>query len=401
MDVGVGSAAEPSAFTYTLDEAIRIVFEHNPGVSGAEGAIEQSQGQHKTATAYLNPTVSGSAGRGSIRDPSTGVSITERTVGVEQPLEWPGKREARQRAAAAGVAGAYAGLAEARLDLLADVKTGFYAMLLAQRRVELATENVDAMQKVAETVRVRVASGDATRFEAMKTEVEVLKARQDLARARSAIIVARAGLNALAAGALGDEEFGVTGEFPTGGELPALKTLVARALEEHPTAKRLGLQVEQAAHKLVQEEQSRYPNVTVSGQYHREAGDESVIAGLSFPFPVWYQQQGEIASARGARRRADAALLQVRADLIRAVTQQRQEVRVAKEQLALFENGLLRQAEKTVDIASRSFRYGLVGLLDVLDAQRVYRQMLYEFTHARFELATAVVRLERAAGGSL
>ena len=400
INVAVGRATEPMSVTYTLDEAVRVALEHNPGVAGAEGAIEQSQGHQKAAAAYLNPTFTGSAGHGAIRDPSTGVSITERTVGLEQPLEWPGKRLARQRAAAAGVAGAYAALEEARLDLVADVKTAFYSMLLAQRRVILATENLAAMQKVAETVKVRVASGDATRFEAIKTEVEVLKGRQDLARARSAIIVARAGLDALAAGALG-EEFEVTGEFPTGGELPGLKALVARAFEQHPTAKRLGLQLEQAAHKIEQEEQSRFPTVTVSGQYHREAGDEALTAGLSFPFPVWYQRQGEITSARGARRRADAELLQARTELTRALTQQRQEVRIAKEQLALFEEGLLKQAEKTVEFATRSFQHGSVGLLDILDAQRVYRRTLYEYAQARFELATAVVRLERAAGGAL
>jgi outer membrane protein, heavy metal efflux system len=81
------AASEPNA-AYTLNTVIELALEHNPIMAGAQGYMQQSRGQQVAAGAYLNPSISGSAGRGSIRDPSTGVSITERTVTVEQPLEW-------------------------------------------------------------------------------------------------------------------------------------------------------------------------------------------------------------------------------------------------------------------------------------------------------------------------
>src|SRR2546430_2774254 len=98
-------ASEPTA-AYTLNAVIELALEHNPTIAGAQGVVQQSRGQQVAAGAYLNPSISVAAGRGSIRDPSTGVKITERTVMVEQPLEWRGKRRARQQAADAGVAGA-------------------------------------------------------------------------------------------------------------------------------------------------------------------------------------------------------------------------------------------------------------------------------------------------------
>jgi cobalt-zinc-cadmium efflux system outer membrane protein len=39
--------------------------------------------------------------------------------------------------------------------------------------------------------------------------------------------------------------------------------------------------------------------------------------------------------------------------------------------------------------------------LDVLDAQRVQRQILFDYAQARFELSVALTRLERAVGGLL
>jgi outer membrane protein, heavy metal efflux system len=83
-----GYAAELSPGGYTLNQVVQLALQHNPVMSGAEAVLEQSQGQRVTAGAYLNPTITGSAGRGAIREPSTGVSITERTITVEH--RWSG-----------------------------------------------------------------------------------------------------------------------------------------------------------------------------------------------------------------------------------------------------------------------------------------------------------------------
>lgn len=400
LSSGLGLAAEPPPRSYTLNEVVRVALEHNPAITAARAELDKSEGRQEMAKAYPNPTFSMSAGHGAIRDPSTGVSITERTFTLEQPLEWQGKRSARQRAAAAGLNSAQAALEETRLEVISEVKVAFYTMLLAQRRADLAGENVVMVEKLAEIVKTRVAAGDATRFELTKTEVEVLKGRQALGKARSGVIMARAEVNALTAGELGTD-FTVEGEFATVDDVPPLQVLIARAWEQHPLTRRLNRQVEQADHQVVHEQQSRIPNVTVSGQYHREAGDEAFTAGLSVPVPVWYRQQGEIASAYGAKRRAEADLVHARADLAKTLTQHMQEVRTARDQIRVFEEGLLKQAQKTVDFARISFQQGYAGLLDTLDAQRVYRETLNDYAQAKCELATALVRLERSVGGQL
>jgi cobalt-zinc-cadmium efflux system outer membrane protein len=165
--------------------------------------------------------------------------------------------------------------------------------------------------------------------------------------------------------------------------------------------RRLTTQVEQANHHLVLERESRIPTVIVQGQYHREAGDESVTAGLSIPIPLWYRRQGEIESALGAKHRAEAERLRVQNELQQAIIQYMQEVRTAKDQIRVFETGLLKQAEQTLGIARTSFRQGAASLLDVLDAQRVYRQTLLEYAQARADLSIALAKLERSIGGTL
>ena len=391
------AAGEPNA-THTLNTVLELALEHNPTMAGAQGYMRQSRGQQVAAGAYLNPSISGTAGRGSIRDPSTGVKITERTVTVEQPLEWQGKRRARQQAADAGAAGASAAMEEARLNVTAEAKVAFYNVLFAQRHVELAGQNLAMVEEVLRTVKARVAAGEATPFETMKATVEVQKAKKEAARSQNALVVVRAKLDMVTAGMLG-RQFSIQGDFESLQQGLDLDGLAARAMEQHPTLRRLSKLVEQAEFSATLEKESRIPNVTVQGNYHREAGDESLTAGLSVPLPLWYRRQGEIETALGARHRAEAERLRVQNEITQAITQHVQDVRTANEQLQVFEGGLLKQAEQTLRVARVSFQQGAASLLDVLDSQRVYRQTLLEYVQARADLSIALARLERAVGG--
>ena len=390
-------ASEPTA-AYTLNTVIELALEHNPTMAGAQAYMQQSRGQQVAAGAYLNPSISGSTGRGSIRDPSTGVTITERTVTVQQPLEWQGKRRARQQAADAGAAGAGAAMDETRLNVVAEVKVAFYQVLFAQRDAELTSQNLTMVEEVLRTVKARVAAGDATLFETMKATVEVQKATKEVARARNALVVVRAKLDMVTAGRLG-RQFSIQGYFEPLQQGLDPEALAARAMEQHPTLRRLTKLVEQAQFSETLERESRIPNVTVHGSYRREAGDEVIVAGLSVPLPLWYQHQGEIESALGAKYRAEAERLRVQNELTQAITQHVQDVRTANEQLLVFETGLLKQAEQTLKFARISFQQGAASLLDLLDSQRVYRQTLLEYVQARTDLSVALARLERAVGG--
>ena len=392
-------AEEPRTTTYSLPGILALALQHNPTVAGAEGLVKQSHGQQIAAGAYPNPSVSGSAGRGAIRDPSTGVRVTERTFTVEQPLEWTSKRQARQDAADAGVAGASAALEDTRLALLADVKVAFYQLLFAQRDVELAAQNVSSVEEVLRTVNARISAGEATSFDNMKAAVEVQKARKEVSRANNALLVSKSRLNTLTAGSLG-KQFAIQGDFQRTNEA-VNPDVLAQAVEQHPAIRRQSKLAEQAEHTLRFEREARMPNISLLGSYHREAGDESLTAGLSVPLPLWYRRQGEIQTALGAKHRADAERLRAQNELEQAITQYAQEVRTAQDQLQVFETGLLKQAEQTLTVARTSFRHGAATLLDVLDAQRVYRQTLLEYAQVRADLSIALARLERSLGASL
>ncbi|MBA2484899.1 MAG: TolC family protein, partial [Nitrospira sp.] len=216
LSPSLGWAASPSSMpstaarepSFSLETVLNLALTHNPTVASAEGTIEQNRGQQVAANTYLNPSVSAHSGRGNIRDlgmfdAGARESITEFNLTVGQPIEWPSKRLARQRATAAGVASASAGLAETRLNLVADVKVAFYDLLLAQRALTLAQQNLATVEDVDKAVRTRVRLGESPQFEAIRSGVEVLKANQSVTRAANRVRVNRVMLDTLTAGSLG------------------------------------------------------------------------------------------------------------------------------------------------------------------------------------------------------
>ncbi|MBX3328861.1 MAG: TolC family protein [Nitrospira sp.] len=393
-----GYAAEFSPSGYTLSQIIQLALQHNPTMKGSEAVLEQSRSQRITAGAYLNPTMTGSVGRGSIRDPRTGVSIAERTITVEQPLEWLGKRVTRQRAADARVEGALAGLEQAKVLVLAGVKEAFFQLLFAQQDARLAKENLKTVEDLVKLVSARVGTKEAPRFELIKATVELQKSQKDLARADNALLVARAQLNTVTGKALG-ESFAVQGEFETARAGLELHILMNQAVDRQPALRRQQKVVEQAEYTIEHERASRIPNVSVIGQYHREAGDESVTAGFSVALPVWYRRQGEIGTAMGTHREAQAERDRMQQELEQTIVRHFQEMQTGQAQMKVFEQGLLHQAKEALDIAQFSFRHGATSLLEVIDAQRVYRQTLLEYAQAQADHSIALARLERAVGG--
>ena len=411
VNVGLATtsvSAESGNQVYGLETIIDLAMAKNPVVSLAESTIEQQKGQQTAAGAYPNPTIASLGGHGNLRDigqvPIGPVldrqGVTEYNVTVGQPVEWPALRTARQRVADLGVATANVGMLETRLNLASQVKVAFYDLLLAQQDADLAKQNLDTVEGVARIVKARVKSGEAPQFESIKAEVEVLKARQQLARADNLVRINRVAVDTLTGGALGPT-YMVHGEFRILPRDLQIEGLMARMMEQHPTIQRLLKSVEQSDWKIEFERQARVPTVTVNGGYWRDLGREAFQGGLSVPVPLWYRRQGEIASSLGAKHRDEAELLRTRNELGRAVYQHYQDVRTTAELIDVFDKGLLKQAQEALRLAQFSFQQGASSLLEVLDAQRVQRQILLDYALARHDLSVSLARLEQAVGGML
>jgi len=389
--------SSPNTETYNLPEILSIALERNPRIEEEHGIVEQKQGNTLSASAYSNPTIVVHSGRGSLRDPSMNTTITERYVTLSQPLEWPGTRIAQQQAAQASVKSAQAGVEDAKLNVIAHTKKVFFDLLLSQQETALIKQNVQAMKKLKTAVHARVKAGESPPFEVIKTNVETLKILKELLRTEGAERSAKATLNSLTAGGLGDE-FTIQGEFLSSeGDLDFTK-FSKQTLSTHPKLVKGQERVKEAEKQHRRELHARVPNITLSGSYQRDVGREAFVGGISIPIPLWNQRQGEIAKAKGVMRQEEAILLRTRTSLHQGIIQETQKSNIAAAQISTYENGLLKQAQEALRIAKVSFRYGEASLLEVLDAQRVFRETQLEYMRAKHELSVALTALEQLTG---
>ena len=382
---------------YTLQTILDLALEQNPVIAARQGSLAQRRGQQLTAKAYPNPTLSVSSGRGKIRDPSNGMSQIERSVTMSQPLEWPLMRAARQKAAEAGVQEGQAAILLTKLNLTADTKKAFFALLLAQTKRDLANKMLTTVHELGRAVRRRVESGEAPPFEAVKVQVESLQVQKEVTRVLGTLLAARASLNAVTAGALGPD-FSIQGKFLAWPGDLQVDEVSKRSVQHHPLIDKLKMLVSEARQRHIQEQQARVPTFTMSGSFQRDTGRQGFVGGLSVPLPLWSLREGKIAQALGAQRQAEANLLHAQNNLVKRITQNYQLSRAAAGQLTTYEEGLLKQAREAMRIAKVSFRFGEASLLEVLDAQRVLWQTLSGYAQARYDLSIALAELERSAG---
>lgn len=392
LSTGISLAEEKK---YGLQEVIEIALKKNPYASIFSANIEAAKGSASSASAYPNLEVGFEVGRGRSLDGSD--SGGEYSVSIGQPLEWPQKREFRRRAAKAALEATMHDTGAYNLELLFEVKQAFYQFILNKKEEEIAGKNLETVNELLRISDLRVRAGETPEFELVKARVETLKAEKESARAKIRVDIARAGLNSLLGNAL-PEGFDVEGEFPSPEKRYDRGEIATAVLERHPLILRQSKEVEAKMYALEMERQSVIPDVTVNGFYGREIDKESYAVGFSAPIPFWYQKKGEIATASAEKAKAEAELSKVRIELSLAVEQSFKNYRIALGQIDVFDKGLLKQAEEALRIAELSYRQGESGILDYLDAQRVYRQTLLEYNQARYELSVYLAEIERVTG---
>ena len=89
----------------------------------------------------------------------------------------------------------------------------------------------------------------------------------------------------------------------------------------------------------------------------------------------------------------------VRLDLEANLLIHHNHLRLHRQTLRLFEEGLLEEAQTSMEIAEASYRQGEISFMDYLDARRTYQSIQIEHRQALYDWHLERATLDRAAGG--
>jgi cobalt-zinc-cadmium efflux system outer membrane protein len=386
-------AAPVNATPLTLLKAIALAEQHSPALKVASSQMDGAHAALETALAFPNPDVELGSGNSHLLPP-TALRGHNSALTISQQMELPGLRNARQRAAEAGITSGAALLDDARINLHAQVKVAFFDILRRQEEAKLAAENYALLLQIRNRVKLRVEVGESPRYELVKSEAESLTAESAANSAEIRVVQSKHKLRALLGAPL-DEQFEITHAISELTALPALVKLRAELLENQPLLKIAIAETERAEAKLEQERSLRIPQPTLKWGAERHPDVNLWRVSVAVPLPLWNQRAGPVGEAHANRERALAEQERIRFSLVGELEQAYGRYQIARRQMDVFENGLMRDAESALKVAEAAYRYGERGILDYLDAQRVFRSTRMDYLNARYELQFALIDIER------
>jgi cobalt-zinc-cadmium efflux system outer membrane protein len=389
----LGGAQAANAAPLTLTAALALAEQHSPALKAASSQAYGAQAALDTARAFPNPDLEIGSGVSQL-NPAAPQPGRNSMVSLSQPLELPNVRLARQRAAEAGAVSGSALLDEARLNLHAQVRQAFLEVQRRQAEAQLAEEGRALLAQIRSRVNLRVEVGESSRYELIKAEAEALAAEHIAQSAEIKAVQARDRLRALLGAPL-PENFDIVAAALMPADLPALGPLREELLARHPLLKIASAEAQRASARLDHERSLRYPQPTLKWTAERHPDVNLWRVGVALPLPLWDQRSGPVGEAQAGVERSEAEQARIRLDLLNELDQAYGRYQIARRQTHIFETGLMQGAENALKVAEAAYRYGERGILDYLDAQRVFRSTRMDYLNARYELQFALVDIDR------
>lgn len=380
----------------TINELINTVVLNNPELSASRQSLDAASAGITSAKALPNPRLEMQSGRYNELNPAA-LSGRANGIGVAQLIENPALRNARIDGAFYNRSRSAQVVAMTENELIAETKRRAYEYLLRKEETIAAFDALGLLEQIRERVKVRVQTGEAGRYELIKSDAEIINARQREQTARLQVQQAAISLNRLAAGKL-PPTWELNAQLSDKLQVPDLELLKQTALIENPEIKQLVAELDRSRAKINEAEASRWPGVEIRVSQLREPEARQNMIGLSVQLPLLDQRAGPRAEAIAERERAIIRLEGRKAELLQQIELTWKSVQIARTRIDALSEGAMRDAESTLKVAQAAYRFGERGILEVLDAERVLRSVRNDLLLARYQLQASLIELDTLAG---
>ncbi len=383
----------------TLAEAVQIAVKRYPDVEKSRAAAEQLKGKIREVRAQAMPEINITSFATRLRDPSlmnasgidnfpeelrkalvpVGVNMFDYGLSVKQPLYTAGKVGTALRLARIEAEGSAVDINRSEQDVSLAVVRAFYALLWAERNLEVVTETLDQKKAHAAMARVRFTNGVATEVDALRSEVAVANAQADVVQARNAVRQTRALLNHYLLRPI-DFPTRAVGDFTEKQpESTEIAGLAAEAGRRRPELIRLRLAERSAQAQLQLAQAESRLRVEFNGGYGITSRlPENLFnrdfvrwtAGVNVTLPVFdgFKRSGMVYQAvayqRQARLEREKAEQRVQLDLRQALD----DLSAASETVTAARANV-DQAGRVLQMMQNNYKHGAATTLDIVDAQ--------------------------------
>jgi cobalt-zinc-cadmium efflux system outer membrane protein len=405
--------AAPPGTRLTLDQVINAVVVSDPQLRAGFEAINQANADALTASLRPNPSLYTDALMLPLTRPFTPFKQggpPQFDALVTYPIDWYlfGKRAAKMVVAARGVRASEADFEDQVRQRVTEAATGFFDVLEADGLLALVKQDVATLEQIEAATAKAVAAGGKTQVELNRLRLDLAQARRLAREAETALVTAKANLRAMMGRTEADPAFTVEGalDAPLEAALPPADEGFALAVEGRPDLRALRWKVSQAQANIEAERRNAYPSVSPMLGYTRQFQQKAIgfpdasswDAAATISLPVFDRNQGNRARAASAlaqsRFQYDAAVATLRAE-VETAAQQYKAARATAMEIA---GEQLRLAREVRDAIATAYQAGGRPLVDLLDAERIFRETARAYVSSRAAYWRAVYRYRSAIG---
>lgn len=374
----------------SLGELEQTALVNHPTIQAYEQKICSLNGYWQQAGLAPNPEIGYNAEEMSSATPGGRQGVT-----VSQEIVRGGQRYFAQEVVVQQIQAAKQELEMAKLRVLTDVRSAAYEYLSVQNKLlhlrEISANDAKIAQRIAESSE----KGYGSKLDVINARISARKSQQQYAKARTELDAAWKRLACL----LGTPDMKPRLVKASLEELPTAKSQDAYAqmlLASSPELARAQALICQAQKKMEYENSRNTSNVTVSGgmTYNTEEDVIEGNVGISMPLRVRDRNQGNIAAARSeviqAQREYDRVALAVQHRLAEVYARYTE----ARENIELYQTSLLPDAQNALKLAQDSYEKQGLSLLELVTAQRTYRETYIEYYDVLCDYWTAYTILE-------
>jgi cobalt-zinc-cadmium efflux system outer membrane protein len=383
----------------TLPQAIHYALLHNPSLRAARTAIAQSKAEEVTANLRPNPVLGWDAQfiplfNPSALTPDTIDNFSQFDIGLSYLFERGKKRQHRLAAAQEATAVTTSQVSDAERTLSYNVAQQFIGVLLAERTLAFAEQDLAGFQKTVTIGEAQYKAGDISYGDYLKIKLQLLQFELDVSSATLARRQALVGLRQT----IGFES--VPADYDVSGTLDYTPLKLQRAelerlalsLRPDLRAADQGIAAAQGQYALAEANGKR--DVTFTANYTHLGALNNTSLFWNIQLPIFDRNQGEIARTSSAITQAQDSAIAAREQVLTDVGNAYDATREDAGSVELYESGYLKQARESRDISAYAFQRGGASLLDLLDAERSYRavELGYFQTLASYHLALEQLR---------
>jgi cobalt-zinc-cadmium efflux system outer membrane protein len=390
--------AVAAAVQLTMDEAVTRAISVNPDPSDLQ--IAQAQLLRGEALVPSNPLFGVGTQSASATTSNINGIVSSYFFFLQQELEIAGQRGKRIDAARQGVEEKTWEQKHTQQVLAATVKSTFVHALINGERLVRAQQHLDATRALAEELTPKGATNDVQRIDRNNAQILQVRAERGAAateRQRDDSLSTLRQLTGIAPHQPVDLVGAPRSEFA----LPALETLVARALRDRPDLVAARHAAQKADLEVSVQERARIPNITLFGSVSKVEKDVLFGGDLAFPIPVFHSGSTEVMEAVAERTHATAEQTKLERSVEDEVAEVYRTVQVAADDLTAYKTLLVPLYEENLEMEHRLYARAQTDVSSVMDSESDLFGVRGEYLDALERYNDALIELERVVGGAV